>query len=450
LKIEKELLDNCIAKLTVQVDDEQVQPALKAAARKISKQYKIPGFRPGKAPYEVVLRQFGEDMLYQNAVDELGQKVYEAALDQEKLDAYATGSLDDIQLKPMVLKFTVPLRPEVELGDHRALRLPYAAPGVTDEAVQDAVEHLREHQAVLDPVERPAALGDVAALDVKAFLNTGENPSDFLMADEDVTFLMDEKGTWPMPGFAPMVVGLQAGDEKKFDLTFPDDYSNTSLRGQTAHCEVKVKEVKNRSLPEWSDELAKSMGDYESLADLRQKVRAELEARARASVDDEYRSKAVDALVDQAQIKYPPMLLQQELDGVVEDYDRRLREQRLTLDDYLKIEKKTKEQFREEQLPTAERRLKRALVLGKIVELERLTVSDEDVDAEIDAFVQLVGAAGENMRKSLSNRNSRNALAVDLITGKAVRRVADIAKGEDIPLPEPEAKVEAAAEAAAE
>jgi trigger factor len=185
------------------------------------------------------------------------------------------------------------------------------------------------------------------------------------------------------------------------------------------------------------------MGQYESLADLRKKVREELEARAASSVDEAYRSQAVDGLVERAQIKYPPMMLEQELDGVLEDYDRRLREQRLTLEDYLKIESKTKEQFREEQRPTAEERLKRALVLGKIVELERLTVTDDDVDSEINAFVQLVGASGENLRKSLASRSSRKALAMDLITGKAVRRVAEIAKGENIPLPGAEVQAEA-------
>lgn len=152
MKIETQRNDDCTLALTVEVEDERVQPALRAAARDISKRYPIPGFRPGKAPYETVLRQVGEGALYEAALEKLGQKVYEEALDQEKIEAFAPGSLEDVQLKPMVLKFAVPLKPEVNLGDYRALRAEYTPPTVSDEALNEALEQLRERQAVLEPV----------------------------------------------------------------------------------------------------------------------------------------------------------------------------------------------------------------------------------------------------------------------------------------------------------
>ena len=252
LKIDTQPQDNCTLALTVEVDDDRVQPALKAAARRLAKQLRFPGFRPGKAPYETVLRQVGEGALYNEALESLGQEVYQEALEQAKIEAFAPGELEHVDLKPMVLKFVVPLRPEVELGDYRGtLRLDYTAPDVTDEAVQESLEHLREHQSELTPVERPAQLGDVVTLDAKGYLNDGENPSDFLLADKDVALLLDEAADWPMPGFAPEVVGLSDGEEKKFDLTFPEAYPNESLKGQVAHFEVTVKEVKQRALPEW-------------------------------------------------------------------------------------------------------------------------------------------------------------------------------------------------------
>jgi len=157
LKIETQTNDDRTLNLTVEVSDDRVQPALQAAARQISKRYPVPGFRPGKAPLQHVLRQFGEQAVYEMAVEELGQKVYEEALDQEKIEAYGPGALQDMQLKPLVLKFSVPLKPEVDLGDYRALRVPYEAPVVKDEDVQRVLDTLRERQAVLEPVERPAA-----------------------------------------------------------------------------------------------------------------------------------------------------------------------------------------------------------------------------------------------------------------------------------------------------
>jgi len=437
LKIETQALDNRTLKLTVEVDDEHIQPALKAAARKMAKDYRIPGFRPGKAPYEVILRQFGEQSLYQAALEDLTQTVYQAALAQEKVEPYAPGELEDVQLKPMVLTYVVPLAPEVELGDYRALRLPFEPPAVTDESITERVEHLREHQAVVEPVERPAQLGDVVTLDVKAFMNTGENPSDFLLADKDVAFVLDEKAEWPMPGFAPQVVGIAAGETRTFDLAFADDYPNESLRGQTAHFEASAKEVKARTLPEWTDDLAKSLGDYESVDDLRAKTRAELQKQADRAVERDYADKVIDQLVGQTTITYPPVLLENELDDYLADLDRRLREQKLTLDDYLKIEGKTKEQLREETKPSAEMRLKRSLVLGRVVNLEGLTIDADEVNQRVEALSIPWGDRAGEMRKALASEDSRRMLAVDLLTDKAVARLMAIAKGEDVPAPQP-------------
>ena len=430
MKIETLPEENRTLTLTVEVDDERVQPALRAAARRISKDYRIPGFRPGKAPYEVVLRHYGETALYQAALDDISQKVYQDVLEQEKIEPIGPGEMDIVELKPMKLKFVVPLRPEVNLGDYGAVRVDYAPPIIDDEAVEHELEHLREHQAVLEPVERPAQMGDVVTLDAKAFMNDGENPSDFLLADQDVALVLEEKADWPMPGFAAQAMGISAGEERKFDLAFADDYVNESLRGQLAHFEVKAKEVKSRSLPEWNDELAKSLGEYETVDALRASVREQLEDASRAGVDKDYRQKVVDQLVEQSTVKYPPTLLAAELDDYVKDFDRRLREQKLTLEDYLKIEGKTAEQFREEVKPQAEARMKRSLVIGKIVEREHITVDPSDVEERISNLSTPWGERAAEMRKLLSTNESREMLELDLLTDKGVERLAAIARGE--------------------
>lgn len=435
MKIATQRQDDCTLTLTVEVEDARVQPALRAAARQLAKQYPIPGFRPGKAPYETIVRQFGEGAVYESALEDLGQRVYKEVLEQEHIDAYGPGALQDVQLKPLVLTFSVPLRPEVDLGDYRALRVPYTPPAVGDEAVAEAMEHLREHHAILEPVERAAALGDVVVLDAKGYLHQGENPSDFLLADQDVALLLDEKTDWPMPGFAPHILGLQAGDEKKFDLTFPEDFANASLRGQVAHFEVVVKEVKSRTLPEWSDELAKDIGDYENLEALRARVRENLAREAEREVEDEYHRHVMDQLVEQASVKYPPALLDSEVDELLDDLDHRLREQRLTLDDYLKIEGKTKDDLREEYRPQAERRLKRALVLGKVVDLEQLEVGDEEVEGQITRLSAPWGERSGQIRRLFTSERARETLISDMLTDKALKRLAAIARGEDVPPP---------------
>ncbi len=435
MKIETHKHDDGTLDLTIEVEDERVQTALRAAARQLAKRYRVPGFRPGKAPYDVILRQFGEGALYELALEDLGPKVYAEALEQEKIEAYGPGSLQNFTTKPLVLKFTLPLRPEVDLGDYRSLRLPYTAPEVRDEQVNEALEHLREHQAVMEPVERSAAMTDVVVLDVKGYLNEGENPSDFLLADENVSLLLDEKTDWPAPGFAPHILGLKAGENKKFDLTFPEDYANEPLRGQAAHFEATVKEVKQRVVPEWSDELARAIGDYQTVDELRRRVREDLAREAGSAVERDYNEQILTQLLGQATIRYPLVLLEEEVDDLLKDLDRRLREQRLTLDDYLKIEGKTKDDLREEYRPRATERLKRALILGKVVELEKLDISDEDVDDQIEKLSTPFGEQAGAIRKLFATADARRSLSVDLITRKALQRLAAIARGEDVPLP---------------
>jgi trigger factor len=434
LKIETQAQDNCTLTMTVEVEDERVQPALRSAAKRLAKQYRFPGFRPGKAPYETVLRQVGEATLYGEALEELGQKVYEEALEQQSVEAFAPGALEDVQFKPMVLTFTVPLPPEIDLGDYRSeLRVPYTPPEVSDEQVQETMEGMREQQAVLEPVDTPAEIGSMVTLDAKAFLNEGENPSDFLLADEDVALVLEEGADWPMPGFASQVVGLSAGEEKKFDLTFSEEYANQSLRGQVAHFEVTLKEVKRRTLPEWSDELAKELGEFESLEDLRTKTRAGLLAEAEHSTKREYADAVISELVERASVKFPPVLLEHEIDHAIEDLDQRLRQQNMTLDDYLKMQSKTPEAFREEIKPQTEARLRRSLVLGEVVRREKLEIGPEQLERHIDELSQMYGERAGAMREILARDRSREMLSLDLLTDLAVDRLTAIARGDEVP-----------------
>lgn len=433
LKIDTHTHEDRTLHMTVEVPEERVQPALKKAARELSKRYPVPGFRPGKAPYEHIVRQFGERAVYEVAMDDLSQSVYQEALDQEKIEAYGAASLNDFELKPMVLKFTVPLKPIVEMGDYRALRVPYDAPAVPEEEFERVLESLRDRQAVLEPVERAAALGDVATLDINSFINEGLNPSDFLMTDKDVALQLDENADWPMPGFVPQVVGMAANDERKFDLAFPEDYANESLRGQVAHFEVICKEVKQRTQPEWNDDLAKEIGDFQTLDELKVRVREDLQKQAERSTLREYQDKVLNQLVEQTTVQYPPALLETEVDDLIEDLDSRLREQRLTLEDYLKIEGKSKEQAREDFKPRAEQRLKRALILGRLVEAEKLDVQPEEVVEQIEQSSGLWGEQAGRVREFLTSDKGRQSLVVDMLTSKAIARLTAIARGEAVP-----------------
>jgi trigger factor len=487
LKIEQQTLETCEVQLTVEVDKEQADKVKRAAAKRLAQKHNIPGFRKGKAPYEIVARHFGEATVWNEALDELGQGVYQAALDETKLDPYAPGSLVDVKLDPVVFTFNVPLKPEVNLGEYRSVRFGYTEPEVSEEALNEALENMRETQAVLEPVERPCQLGDVIKLDIKAVAvapvtakdesavateetakpeeagdavqvaeaASTEAPAEppdpaeeFLMDDKDVEVLLDAKVEWPMPGFAEKVIGMSVGDERHFELVFGDDFANEGLRGKTAKFDVKCNDVKLRTLPEWDDELAKSLGDYESLADLRAKVGDNLRAIAKRRVDDEYGKAVVDTVVAGSTIKYPPVVLQQEVSGLVDDLDRRLREQRLTLEDYMKIQNQTMEKLREDLQPAANERLRRALVLSKVIEVEGVEVSHDDIDERIALMVSPFGPDADKYLQVLNTEQGHRSVRLDLLSERAMQRLVAIAKGEAPEIPEATAEAETSPEPA--
>jgi trigger factor len=435
LKIEQKQLEDRQVELTVEVPDEQLQGAMRSAARRLSKETKIPGFRPGKAPYEVILNKFGKETIFEEALDTLGQEVYRASIDQAGLEPYAPGVFNEvISREPLTLRFTVPLAPVIELGDYRAIRIPYEKPEVSDEAVEDAMEELRQRQALIEPADRPAQDGDVVVLDVYGELTDDGDEEDKRLVDtKGVSVLVEEETDFPVKGVYEHLKGLSAGEERSFEYTFPEDYEAEDLRGRSARFDLTCQEVKSRLVPEWSDDLAQSIGDFESLLDLRVKLRESLQNQAEREAEGAYTEEVIEKLVGQASVSYPPAVLEEELERMLRDLSVRLRSQNLTLEDYLKVESKSLDELREELEPDARERIARGLILGEIVDREDLDVEEEEIDSEISRIMQPLGDEGaQELRKAFQSEPGRRRVALDLLTEKSVARLLAIARGEKI------------------
>jgi trigger factor len=432
LKVKTKSLDDCQVELTVEIPVEEFSGAMRAAARRLSKDTRIPGFRPGKAPYDVILRRFGEEAVFEEALDTFGQHAYRQALEEAKLEPFAQGSLDEVVSKePLVLRYTVPLEPEIDLGKYRKVRLPFHEPKAEDQAVDDLMEELRQSQALIEPVSRPAQMSDVVVLDAQANLAEEDGNASSLLKEDGVSILVADETSWPIPGIAAHLVGISAGEEKEFSYTFPDDYSNEDMRGKQADFHLKCHEVKSRIVPQWSDELARNIGDFKDLLELRIKVRERLQQEALKRAEGEYAEQVIDAMVDQAKVVYPPVLIEREIDSLVEDLRERLKTQKLGLEDYLKIEKKSEEQLRADLKPVAHRRLLRGLVLGKLVEEEKLELTDEDIEDEVQRLAAPFGDNATSVRKVFESPAGRQRIQTDLLTEKAIRRLMEIARGQD-------------------
>ncbi|HEY72403.1 MAG TPA: trigger factor [Thermoflexia bacterium] len=426
MKITTEPLENRQLRLTIELDEEQTQQAMQRAARKIARQVNIPGFRKGKAPYKLIVQRYGENAVRQEAADDMVEKVYREALEQEDIQPYAPAALEDIALDPVTFEFTIPLHPKVDLGDYRDYRLKPRKVRIYKKEVQQTLQEIREQNAILELAERPVALGDGAVIDAVGWVDDVE----FMNLDQ-VRLLLDAETTDPAPGFSEALVGMEAGDERTFTLTLPDDFPQEELQGQEAEFTVKMAEVYDSTLPDLDDDLARTVGNFDSLKELEKSVKEQLRQKAQQEADAEYTEQVVDAIVEQAQIEYPPLVLEETLDDIIKDFEQTVKRQtQLALDDYLRISGKSEEDLREEFEPTAQSHLRHSLALSEVIVLERIEIDKEEIEAYIEEVSAAWGDRAKAMRSSLSTGEGRKTVVNRLLGAKAVERLVAIAKGE--------------------
>ena len=442
MKIETQPLENHQVKLIVEVDAEQLEEAKRRAARQIARKTKIPGFRPGKAPYHIVERLAGEGAILEDAIDILVKDVYPQALEEAKIEPYGPGALENIpSTEPPVFEFVVPLQAEVTLGDYSSLRLPYELKETSDEDVDKVVESIRQQQAILEPIERPAQTGDQLQIRLSArYTEVAEGENETLLNDRSAPVILgaedsDTPDEWPFPGFSSQLSSLSAGDEKTLLHTFAEDSNFEELRGKTAEFQVKVENVKARSLPEIDDELAQTQGDFENLESMRTVIRMNLESQSRKEYNDEYEEKLFEELLKVAEIKYPPQLIEQQIDTMIHQLEHRVERQSLDMETYLKSRQLDMEGLREELKPVAETRARRQLALVEVARQEKIQVDPQEVQNQT---LQTLSTAAQDMSKSelrrITSQDNLSRLAqditYDLLMQKTIDKLISIFKGE--------------------
>jgi trigger factor len=427
LKITTELAGARQLSLTIEVDAERVERARRRTARQISREVDIPGFRKGKAPYEVVVQRFGERVFRQELVNSLAEDVYRTALEEEEITPYAPGTLEETSFDPMRLTFVVPLVPEVDLGNYRDYRLDISEVRVPKERVDEALEAIREQNAVLAPLDRPAAEGDLL---VGELIGRTIGGMEFLH-EEEARVLLDPEEERLLPGLVDALIGMEEGEERSFRLILPEDFQIEELAGQEVAFEARVEHVYERILPDLDDDLARTVGNYDSFEALEASVRQRLEERERAEIESDYAERVLEDIIDQAAVSYPPLMLEEALDDAVENYERQVeRREHLRLEDYLRIQGKTEDELREELKPDVEASLVRSLVLGEVVQKEDLAVSDEALDIQIAESSEQYGERADQVRAALSAPEGRRDVRNRMLANRALERLVMIAKRE--------------------
>lgn len=478
MKIQTERLENHTARFTVEVDAGRLDSAKKEAARKLAKHVNVPGFRRGKAPYRILASHIGEATIIEEAVEILGNDIYKQALDKEEIHPYGPGSLEDFTLSPApTFTFTVPLQPETKLGDYRDVRVDYEAPEVSEEAVDEAMERLRQREALTEDTDEPASPGDRVTIDIHSeFIDGPEMPEDSDEDDEeaedgdeeaeflgpyrgdpfvhrhDATILLDPENEPVLPGFIAALTGASIGDEREFELDVPDDEEKyEDIAGRRVKLHITIKDIKKVTLPELDDAFAAKVTEGEeeplTLEQLRARVRKDLEEEAERRSTDAYAGEVLEEIIDQAEISYPEMMVDDQIEDMLEDIDQRLRQQGITLDMYTKISGKTREDLGEEQRNDAEAVVRRMLVLRELIRAEGIKVTDTDIEAQLEKMLLQFGEQGPMLRPLLDTPQMRENMVNGLLQEKVLERIAMIGRGL---APEPDTEAETAAEAVEE
>ncbi len=383
-RVSKEVLPTHHARLVVEATPEGMERLRRQVAQRLSSQTRVPGFRPGKAPYGVVLRYFGESAVQEELLHLLMERYFDQILQEADVRLGGIPQLREVRSwDPLVLEFEVPMAEEVELPPEDRLEVPYQPPDVTDEDIERALENLRRMHVGMKPVDRPAQIGDLVRLKLKGEYRLPEEDAEPRTIPEDeITLLVkedDDPEEWPFPGFSKQLVGLKAGDTRTLTYTYPDDFPNEDMRGYTFTYEVEVLEVQTPEYPELTDEFVKTYTEYDTVEALREGLKARLAEDRKLQYDREYRQQVLDALVEQSQVRFPRQQLEHEVEARLEDLKEQLKRQGITWEEYLEEKQQSEDDIKAQLEREAERDLRRLFVLDALVRAYNVQLDNEEV-----------------------------------------------------------------------
>jgi trigger factor len=416
-------------RVEVEVPSEALESELRSAAAELGRELRIPGFRKGKVPAEVVLRQVGREAVMDEAVRRGLPAWYEQAVTEAGITAVGDPKLDlsDLPEQGLPLSFTIEVGvvPPAKLGDYKGLEVGRRDPSVDSDEVQAELERLRESLASLETVERPAGNDDFVVIDFVGSVD-GEP-----FEGGDARGHLVELGSGRLiPGFEEQLDGIAAGDEREVKVTFPDDYPAEHLAGKDASFAVEAKEVKEKRLPELDDDFAVEAGGYDTLDELRAELEQRIGEAQERQIEGEFREAAVDAAVATADVEIPHELVHAKAHEMWHRTSRRLASQGIDPQRYLELSGKTEEDLVVESESDAELALRREAVLAAIVEAEGIEVSDEEIE---QALREAAGpdASDKQVQRALKRARSQGAdeaLREDIAMRKAVDLLVESAK----------------------
>ncbi len=420
MKASFEKIEKNVALLEVEVDATQVDVALDQAFKKVVGKVNVPGFRKGKVPRQIFESKFGIQSLYNDAIEILLPTAYQQAVENTGINPVDQPDVDIVQFdkgQSFVFKATVIVKPEVELGSYKGLDIAYSAATVSDSELNDELKRLQDrHAELLVITDEPVAQGDFAIIDFEGFIDgeafpggKGENHSLEIGSNSFI------------PGFEEQVVGMVKDEERDIQVTFPESYHSADVAGKDAIFKVKLNELKRKGLPELDDEFAKDVSEFETLDEFKKDLKAKLLQSKQDQAERDFENQVIEQVAANATVEIPDVMVENEINFMFKDFERRLSTQGMNLDLYYQFTGQNEQTVREQMNENAQKSVLNRLVLEAVTKAEQIQATEEELDAELTKLAEQYKRTVDEIRQIFIEQGSIESFKQDAATSKTVK-----------------------------
>ena len=426
MSLQVEKMEKNMAKLTIEVSAEDLEKAMQSAYQKAKGRISIPGFRKGKAPRKMIEQMYGKGIFLEDAVNALIPEHYSKALSECELEIVSQPQIDVTQMEPgkaLIFTAEVAVKPEVTLGEYKGVEVPKAEIEVTEEEIEASIKREQEKNSRTVTVEdRAAEEGDIVTIDFEGFVDgeafEGGKGEAYPLTLGSHTFI---------PGFEEQLVGAKTGDHVEVNVTFPEEYQAKELAGKAAVFQCDVKKIEAKELPELNDDFAKDVSEFDTLAEYKEDVKKNLTESKEKEALRAKEDAAIEKIIENAEMEIPEAMIDTQCRQMMNDFGRRMQSQGLSMEQYFQFTGQTAEKMMEDMKPQALKRIQTRLVLEKIVEVENIQPTEEEVDEEISKMAAMYKMEADKLKELVGEREMEQ-MKKDMAVQKAVTFVAEAAK----------------------
>ncbi|MGG7159537.1 trigger factor [Clostridium baratii] len=420
MEAKMEKIEANVVKFEVRVEAEKFTAALNKAYNKNKKNFNIPGFRKGKVPMAMVKKHYGVEVLFEDAINTVVSETYPTLIEENKLKPIDYPKIDVVEIgegKDLVYTAEVTLYPEIELGEYKGLDIKRKEVKVEDVEVEGQLKNMQQQNARVEVKEEGnVENGDIAVIDFKGFVDgvafEGGEAKDYALEIGSGSFI---------DNFEDQLVGMATGEKKEIKVNFPENYGKEDLNGKKATFEVTVNQIKVKEMPALDDEFAKEVSEFETLDELKADITKKIEETKKASVEREFEDELVTAVIENSKMDIPEIMVEKEIDMMVRDLENRLRQQGLSLEQYMQFTGNTEEKMRSYMKENADKKVKADLVLEAIAKAENIEATDEEIKEKANEIAKIYAPDQADKMAEMLMQTQSNMIAKDLVVSKTIK-----------------------------